>query len=95
MSSGIDIGWRSLETGVLLIVCGVISLRRPAATAERNREFIDSGKETYFEQRRAWKAYPWTRPSTDARKVKRIGWLLIVVGSALLILGSSISYWSK
>jgi hypothetical protein len=64
-------------------------LLRPRATAAANKAFIESGKETYFEQRRAWKAYG-TTPETDPERLKRKAWRLLyfnlgMIGFAALI----------
>ncbi len=59
---------------------GIYAFRRSGDVAERNREFIESGKETYFEQRRSWQAYG-TTPVTDAGEVRRRGRREIILGS--------------
>lgn len=58
---------------------GLHAISRPDEIAERNREFIESGRETHFEQRRAWKAYNSTPPS-EAGEVRRRGRREIIWG---------------
>ena len=65
------------------------TLMRPRAIAAANRALVESGKESYFEQRRAWKAYG-TTPETDPERLKRKAWRLVsfnlgMIGLAALI----------
>ena len=87
-SAGDNLGYYGLGLAAANIAFATFALWRPKATAEANRTFIESGEETYFEQRRAWKAYG-TTPETDPDRVRRraiwfIALNLLVVGSILL-----------
>lgn len=79
---------------IILMMVGLAAVFRADTIAQRSRKFVDSGKELYFEQRRSWDAYPWTRPPTDAGQVKRIGWIFVALGFALLINDLFLN-WSK
>ena len=91
MSAGSDFEWRGLTSGLLLVGAGIYGLRRSAGIARKNRDFVDSGKESYFEQRRAWEHYPSSRPLTDPPAIRRLAWLSLVGGVLLLLLWSPIS----
>ena len=73
----------ALLFGLLSIGYGIWAMRRPKKIAEQNREFIESGKETYFEQRRSWEAYGST-PSTDSGEIYRRGRKEIILGIMLV-----------
>jgi hypothetical protein len=96
MSDGLHYEWRGLVGGLSMIGGGIYGILRSAQTARRNKAYIDSGKETYFEERRAWEHYPSTRPRTDPARIKRAGWLALVGGIAVLLFYSPISvfHWS-
>ncbi|MBA3942328.1 MAG: hypothetical protein C0520_14070 [Sphingopyxis sp.] len=66
---------------------GLWAMRHPNEIAEQNREFIESGKEVYFEQRRSWEAYGNT-PVTDSGEVYRRGRKEILFGLLGLILAA-------
>ena len=85
---------RGLTSGIIILVCGLYAIRRAGAVARRNQDYIDSGRETYFEEHRAWKFYG--APSTDPERIRRLGWLALAGGLALLLLNSPISifHWS-
>jgi hypothetical protein len=78
---------------ILIIVLGLAAIFRADAIARRSRKFVDSGKELYFEQRRSWEAYPWTRPPTEPGRVKRVGWVFVAIG-CFLLLNSALFDWS-
>ena len=81
-----DQGGALILVGTLVtvnIVAAVSMLIRPRATAAANKAFIESGKETYFEQRRAWKAYG-TTPETDPDRLKRKAWRLLYFNLGLI-----------
>ena len=73
-----------LVSGVTLAGGGIYGLFRTREIASRNRAFVDSGKEAYFEQRRAWEHYPSQRPATEPDKVRRYAWISLVTGGLLL-----------
>ncbi len=83
-----------LTSGVVLVICGLYAIWRSGTVARRNQDYIDSGRETYFEERRAWKFYG--APPTDPERVKRLGWYCLAGGLAVLLLNSPISifHWS-
>jgi hypothetical protein len=58
---------------------GLYALWRAEAIAAKNRALIESGRELYFEQRRAWHAYGTTPPST-ADEVRRGGRKALIGG---------------
>jgi hypothetical protein len=68
---------------VVNIAYAAVALRRPQATADANRAFIESGKESYFEQRRAWKAYG-TTPETDPNRVQRRAIQVVTINLLLI-----------
>jgi hypothetical protein len=87
MSGGL--GFYFLGGGVALAGAGLLAILRPNHLARRNRETVnsvESGHETYFEQRRAWQHYPSSRPETDPNRVRRFGWLSLVLGIAAIAL---------
>jgi hypothetical protein len=96
MSDGLHYEWRGLVGGLAMIVAGIYGIFRSVQVARRNKAYIDSGKETYFEERRAWEHYPSTRPATDPARIKRAAWLGLVAGTAVLLFYSPISifHWS-
>lgn len=69
------------------VVYGVWSMLRPVKIARANKEFIDSGEETYFEQRRSWAAYG-TTPPTEPAEIARRGQKEIAFGILGLILAA-------
>jgi hypothetical protein len=96
MSGELHYEWDALIGALTAIGGGIYGILRSRQTARRNRAYVDSGKETYFEERRAWEHYPSTRPSTDPARIRRAGWLLLVGGVAVLLFYSPISifHWS-
>lgn len=91
MSSGNGLDAYFVVTGVGLFVVGVYTLLRSDKIAEKNKALIESGKETYFEERRSWKAYG-TEPKTEPKLVRRNGLLLIGVG-LLQLVAAALSYF--
>ena len=85
-----------LVSGLVMIGAGLLAVARPQLLARSNKEFVESGRETHFEQRRAWEHYPSQRPETDPAKVRRRGWLAVAGGLATIALMSPISifHWS-
>jgi len=92
MSGGLE--YIFLSTGLLLIGSGAAAIARPNLLARRNRDHIESGREDYFEERRAWEHYG--RPSTDPDVIRRGGWLAVIMGVAAILLMSPVSifHWS-
>lgn len=58
---------------------------RPEKVAHKNHTFVESGKEAYFEQRRAWKAYG-TTPEADPGRLRRNAPRIIAVNLLMLAL---------
>lgn len=56
---------------------------RPEKVAHKNRAFVESGKEAYFEQRRAWKVYGTTL-ETDPGRLRRHAPKIIAVNLLML-----------
>jgi hypothetical protein len=75
-----------LVAGLALIGSGLYGIFRPAGIAQRNQAHIDSGEETYFEERRSWAHYG--RPPASPNAVRRAGWLAIAGGATLLCLAA-------
>ena len=96
MSQGASLEFYGLGTGLMLIGSGIWGILRSQQLARRNQAYIDSGKESYFEERRAWKYYPSTRPLTDPARIRGASWLGLAVGIVMLLLDSplSIFHWS-
>ena len=68
-----------LTFSLLSLGYGVWAILHPVEIAQRNEEFLASGTEAYFEQRRSWKAYG-TTPSTSAAEITRRGRREIIFG---------------
>ena len=81
--------WFIILFSLLSIGYGIWAMLHPRTIAERNEQFVASGEEAYFEQRRAWKAYG-TTPPTDAAEVTRRGRREIIWGVLGLILAAVI-----
>lgn len=71
--------WTIVTFSLISLGYGIYAMSRSGAIAERNRELIDSGREEYFEQRRAWEAYNSTPPS-EAGSVRQRGRREIIWG---------------
>ncbi len=71
-------------SAVFTIGGGLYALLRSPKIADRNREYIASGEETYFEERRSWEHYG--APPTDPNSVRRGGYIAIAFGTAGLLL---------
>ena len=83
MSSGaFDLGYVA-ALAVANIIVAVPALLRPDEKARANAEFIESGHEDLFEQRRAWKAYG-TTPETDPHRLRRAAFRLIALNLLLI-----------
>ena len=70
--------------GALMVGTGLYAIVRAQRVARRNLDYVESGRETFFEERRAWEHYPSQRPATEPAKVRRAGWLSIGLGAALI-----------
>jgi hypothetical protein len=83
-----------LAAGVALIGGGLYAIVRSRHVATRNRAHIESGEETYFEERRVWEHYG--RPPTDPDLIRRGGWHMLLGGGGVLLTYSlfSIFHWS-
>jgi hypothetical protein len=78
--------WIVVPMMTLNIGYAIYAWRKPDKVARRNCEFIESGEEAYFEQRRSWEAYG-TTPETDPGHLKAHATRVIVLnGAALLVL---------
>ncbi|WP_298399634.1 hypothetical protein [Sphingobium sp.] len=73
---------------------GIYAMVRADRVAEQNQAFIASGKESYFEQRREWKAYGTTPPS-DSATVRKRGRREIIIGMIGLIAAASFTYFAN
>jgi hypothetical protein len=78
--------WFILPVATLNCIEGVRMWLHSRQVAEKNRQFIESGKETYFEQRRSWEAYGRT-PPTDAESVRTQGRKLVVFNAVAITFG--------
>lgn len=91
MSDANGILWFIVPVAVLNCAEGLRMWWHSRRVAEKNRQFIESGRETYFEQRRSWEAYG-TTPPTDADSVRAQGRRLIV-GNAVAIIVGLLLWW--
>ncbi|QGP79453.1 hypothetical protein [Sphingobium sp. CAP-1] len=73
---------------------GIYAMIRSDKLARDNAAFIASGKESYFEQRRAWKAYDTTPPS-DVATVRKKGRKEILAGMIGLIAAAAFTYFAN
>ena len=78
--------------GLISLGYGAFAMSNAPKIAESNRDFIDSGRESYFEQRRAWKAYG-TTPSTSPELVRRKGRREVIWGLILLFIAAPALYF--
>lgn len=77
---------------LLLLVYGLYAMLKPVKIATENSEFIESGREDFFEQRRSWKAYNST-PPVNVNDVRRKGRRQIILGLIGLFLVSPFIYF--
>ena len=78
--------------GLISLGYGAYAMNNAPKIAESNRDFIDSGRESYFEQRREWKAYGKT-PSTSPDLVRRKGRREVIWGLILLFIAAPALYF--
>ena len=69
--------WVVLFVSLYSLGYGLWAMLRPRKIAQQNEQFIASGEEAYFEQRRAWEAYGTTPPSNPAEVRRRGRWQII------------------
>ena len=60
--------------GVLLLIGGAIMIVTAERQAQKARDRMRSGKDTYFEERRELAAYPQLH---KASAIRRSGWMMI------------------
>ena len=79
--------------GISSIGIGAYTIAHAERIARKNKEHIESGEESYFEERRAWEAYG-KRPATDPKFVRRGGFSLVAFGF-ISLLASIFVYYSQ
>ena len=77
--------------GVLSVGGGFYTVARAERLARKNKEHVESGEETYFEEHRSWEAYG-NRPATDPTLVRRGGFSLVAFGFISLLAAIFVYY---
>ncbi|AMK24566.1 MULTISPECIES: hypothetical protein [unclassified Sphingobium] len=86
--------WFVVAMSFCSIGYGIYAVVRADRVAQGNAAFIASGEESYFEQRRGWKAYG-TIPPSDSATVRKKGRKEIMIGVIGLVVAASFTYFTN
>ncbi|MEO9601450.1 hypothetical protein [Parasphingorhabdus sp.] len=74
------------------VLRGLNAVRNAEYIAQSNADYIASGREEFFEQRRSWRAWK-TTPLTDAMAVEQAGRKKLIWGFLGLFVVTPLIFW--